>query len=273
MRLSYRWPVSVQTKGLALKLSSYLAKIGPVRWGLCDILGQTSPRSTWQSSMCRQKWRTSWSQSCFQSKRSCKLVFVIGGVSAYPSDHNTAVLLQSIHIKCGWNFITVVWRHHLKLSNVIETPTVAANKKCMINSEAYSRRYEWNHATRHYAFAVTSLGNTQFILMYPRPLFAKRTDVLPQDIVKPRSPDIRVRTLQIALKFDRRIDNSAVEMPVNFHSDVIIITSNLATSPKYSSKASVRLMNRSPLSLRAVSTHAIHTIKTCFHMLFPNWER
>ena len=38
----------------------------------------------------------------------------------------------------------------------------------------------------------------------PGPLFTKRTDVLPQDLVKSRSHEIRVEIFPIALQFDRQ---------------------------------------------------------------------
>ena len=62
------------------------------------------------------------------------------------------------------------------------------------------------------------------------PLFTKRTDVLPQDLMKSRSREIRVDTFPIALKFDRQLGSSAAEMPVKFQSDKIIMTSNPAVS-------------------------------------------
>ena len=55
------------------------------------------------------------------------------------------------------------------------------------------------------------------ILFTSGPLFTKRTDVLPQDLVKSRSRAIRVETFPIAaLKFDRHIGSSAAELPVTF---------------------------------------------------------
>ena len=72
------------------------------------------------------------------------------------------------------------------------------------------------------------------------PLFTKRTDVLPQDFVKPRSREIRVYTFLIALKFyrqlngalkfDRRLGSAAAERPVKFQSDPIIKALHLAAS-------------------------------------------
>ena len=45
------------------------------------------------------------------------------------------------------------------------------------------------------------------------PIFTKRSDVLPQDIVL-RSPEIRVYTILIGLKFDRRLSSSAASVTV-----------------------------------------------------------
>ena len=64
----------------------------------------------------------------------------------------------------------------------------------------------------------------------PEPLFTKWTDVSPHDPVKPRSREIQVQTFPIALKFDRHLGSTAVEMPVKFHSDTIYIIFNLVDS-------------------------------------------
>ena len=61
------------------------------------------------------------------------------------------------------------------------------------------------------------------------PLFTKRTDVLPQDIAKSRSWEIRFQTFPIALNFERHIGSTAAEMPVKLQSDKIIITLNSIT--------------------------------------------
>ena len=58
--------------------------------------------------------------------------------------------------------------------------------------------------------------------------YPKRTDVLPQDLVKSRSRDIRVKTFAIALLFDRYTGNIATDLPAKFQNDMIITTSNLA---------------------------------------------
>ena len=50
-------------------------------------------------------------------------------------------------------------------------------------------------------------------------------DVIPRDHVKSR-----IHTFPIDLKFDKRLGNTAAEMPVKFLSDTIIITCNLAAS-------------------------------------------
>ena len=62
------------------------------------------------------------------------------------------------------------------------------------------------------------------------PLFTKWMDVLLQDPMKPWRHEIQVKTLPIALKFDRHLGSNAAELPVKFQSDTIIITSNLAAS-------------------------------------------
>ena len=75
--------------------------------------------------------------------------------------------------------------------------------------------------------SITWIGNMHWHTLYLfRPLFTKRTDFLPQDLVKSRSCKIRVQTFPIALKFD----SSTAEMPVQFQSNTIIITSDIAAS-------------------------------------------
>ena len=50
----------------------------------------------------------------------------------------------------------------------------------------------------------------------PWHLFTKRTDVSSQHLVKSRSQQIRVETISITLKFNRRLGSSAREMSVKF---------------------------------------------------------
>ena len=47
-------------------------------------------------------------------------------------------------------------------------------------------------ASIHYALYMSLNDKCAFIVQYPGPLFAKQTDVLPQDLVKSRSREIRV---------------------------------------------------------------------------------
>ena len=60
------------------------------------------------------------------------------------------------------------------------------------------------------------------------PLLTKRTDVLPQDLVKARSREIKVWTLPVAMEFDRHPCSRAAEMPVTYLGDTINLTSNPA---------------------------------------------
>ena len=55
----------------------------------------------------------------------------------------------------------------------------------------------------------------------------RRKGILPQDLVHARSHEIRVWTFPIALTFDKHLGNTAAEMPVEFQTVMIIITSNL----------------------------------------------
>ena len=78
---------------------------------------------------------------------------------------------------------------------------------------------------------MTSSCVQKVLIIASGPLFTKRTDVFPQDLVKSRSREIHVYTFTIVLKFDRHIGSSTVELSVKFRSDTNIITSNLAASP------------------------------------------
>ena len=65
---------------------------------------------------------------------------------------------------------------------------------------------------------------------YFGPLFTKRIDVLPRDLVKTRGRDIRIYTFSMTVKLDKPPGSSAADMPVTFQSDTVIITSNLSAS-------------------------------------------
>ena len=67
-------------------------------------------------------------------------------------------------------------------------------------------------------------------MWYNASLFTKQTDVLPRDLVKPQSREIRDETLPIGLKFDKRLGSSTAEMPVKYQSDTIIEPPNLSPS-------------------------------------------
>ena len=55
------------------------------------------------------------------------------------------------------------------------------------------------------------------------PLFTKWTDILPQDLAKPRSWEIQVSTFPITLTFARQLSSMAAEIPVKFQSETTII--------------------------------------------------
>ena len=58
---------------------------------------------------------------------------------------------------------------------------------------------------------------TQFTDSYVRYLgLIKRTDVLPQDLMKSRSRNIGCYSDRIALKFDRHLGSAAAGVPVKF---------------------------------------------------------
>ena len=54
------------------------------------------------------------------------------------------------------------------------------------------------------------------------PLFTKRTDVLPQELAKSRSREIRASTLLITMKFNWHLCSTAAKIPVKSHSETII---------------------------------------------------
>ena len=66
--------------------------------------------------------------------------------------------------------------------------------------------------------------------VYARPIFTRRTEVSPQDIVKSRSREIGCYNDHIALKFDRHLGSVAAEVPVKFQSDWKSLNPNLAAS-------------------------------------------
>ena len=60
------------------------------------------------------------------------------------------------------------------------------------------------------------------------PLFTKRTDVLPSDLVKSRSREIGCYDDRVALKFGRHLDSSAADVPVKFQNVWKSLNPNLA---------------------------------------------
>ena len=59
----------------------------------------------------------------------------------------------------------------------------------------------------------------------PGPLFTKRVDVVPQDLVK-----IGCFNDRIALKFDRHLDSTIAEVPVKFQSNLKRLDPNFTAS-------------------------------------------
>ena len=75
------------------------------------------------------------------------------------------------------------------------------------------------------------------------PLFTKRTDVLPTNLVKPRSREIECYNHRIALKIDRHLGSAAAEVPVLLESDWKSLNPILA---RFCDMRSVRWVNRGP---------------------------
>ena len=57
------------------------------------------------------------------------------------------------------------------------------------------------------------------VIFIPGPLFTKRLDVLPSNLVKSRSREIRCYNERSALKFDRHLGSAAADVPVKFQND------------------------------------------------------
>ena len=78
---------------------------------------------------------------------------------------------------------------------------------------------------------VTKILNTARVCSHKLPgtPFTKRSDdVSPQDLAKSGSRVVQMFTFPITLQFDRHLGSSAAYLPVNFQSDTIFITYNLA---------------------------------------------
>ena len=67
-------------------------------------------------------------------------------------------------------------------------------------------------------------------LVLPGPLFTKRYDVLPPNLVKSRSREIGCCNGRIALKFDKYLGSVAADVPVKFQSNWKSLNPNLAAS-------------------------------------------
>ena len=97
--------------------------------------------------------------------------------------------------------------------------------------------YFWTGVYKEKSMMVTCVAESGH-------LFTKRTDVLPQDLVKPRGREIHVQTFPITLKFDRHLGSSAAEMPVKFQSNTITLTPYLSASRLHEiSRQDVRLLS------------------------------
>ena len=80
------------------------------------------------------------------------------------------------------------------------------------------------------------------------PLLTKRTDVLPQDLMKSRRREIRVETCPIALLFDRQLGCSVAEMPVKSRAirSLWHPIPRFRDSTRFVGKASYPLVNKGP---------------------------
>ena len=83
----------------------------------------------------------------------------------------------------------------------------------------------------------------------PGPLFTKRTDVLPQDVMKSRSREIGCYNDRVTLIFDRHPDSAAAKGPDKFRGEWKSWNPNLAALRLHTrscGKKTTRLMNRGP---------------------------
>ena len=99
-----------------------------------------------------------------------------------------------------------------------------ADLSILVETRVWSRQDPGIRPTVH-VYGLAALVHTSPASVTRRDAaFSKGMDVLPQDLVKSQSREMRVETLSIALKFDRHIDSSATEMSVKFQNGTIMIT-------------------------------------------------
>ena len=99
---------------------------------------------------------------------------------------------------------------------------------------------------------ICSRGHhTESGIKFPGPPFTKRTDVLPQDLVKSQSRKIGCNSGRIVLKFERHLGSAAAEVPIKIQSDWTGVKPNLAAS-RLCGKTSYSVVNRSPGSIGLV---------------------
>ena len=108
---------------------------------------------------------------------------------------NKAVPTLCSSVYCDWYISTglnLFRCPHIVHIQVI--PVIWARKQCYWWISEFLHRKEQTMVRALSITRTTKLGGS---------LFTKRTDILPQDFVKSRSREIRVKTFPIALKFDR----------------------------------------------------------------------
>ena len=116
---------------------------------------------------------------------------------------------ETIEFPLIWDIITFLWRH------------------CNEDNQCSHLK---NITMHHLIYNLSDSKNDSPTTCPFGPLFNKRADVLPQDLVKSRGREIRVWNFSINLKSDWHLDSSAAEMPVKHQSDAVIITPNFAAS-------------------------------------------
>ena len=121
-------------------------------------------------------------------------------------------ITRNVGCHAGLHVITLPWRHN---PSQITSLTI-------VYSTVYSRRRSKKTSKLPFDDVIMWwLGAMwdamqAYMYSYPGPLLTMRTDVLPQCLKKSRSREIRLKTFPIALKIDKPLRSSAVEITPDF---------------------------------------------------------
>ena len=122
--------------------------------------------------------------------------------------------------KTAWDYFGEKWRWYLEQRGIHKVyPIKVYDLLCLaLLCLSYVSRRIHNHLFTliFHVWRSYSWHGTGELDPNPGPLFTKRTDVLPLDLMKSRSSKIGCYNERIALKFDRHIWSAAGEVPVKF---------------------------------------------------------